>query len=61
MNEPIPHTGDLLPLDLWNLIAYFLGDLLCRFADDLDATHEGALLDFVSDEGCKRYLGGLRC
>jgi hypothetical protein len=38
------------------LIAYLFRDLLGRFAYNFNATHEGALLDLVTDEGFKGYV-----
>jgi len=43
VNEAIAHSRDFLPLDRTELVAYFFGDSLGGFSNDLKASDEGAL------------------
>lgn len=50
MNESVPHASNLLPLNLWKLVACFLRNPFRRLANNLDAPYKSALLDLITDE-----------
>jgi len=58
MREPVPHPGDLLPLNAGRPGSDVVGQILGRFPDDLDVTQDRIRHEFIPGQLIPAHAGG---